>query len=550
MKGSTYRRCYCRDSETGKPLGKSCPKLATRKHGTYSIRQELPQRTDGSRRAFNRAGYTTLKEAQTDLDRIRALLGVPRADDPEGIEQITDLLEQVADEKAPIPDAEEVRRRFRSGQDLTGRLTVGEWLDLWLRGKKGRQSAISRDERCIRVHLKPRIGNLRLDRLRVAHLSEMFEAIADANVEIAESNAARHRAINDLARVPWKGAENRARRKDMKAAIATMQPFRHTVGPSTCQRIRSTLRAALNSAIAQQLITFNPAAHVELAAGKRPKAQVWSEERIAHWERTGEKPSAVMVWTPEQTGAFLDHAAGDRLYALFHLIAFRGLRRGEACGQLWTDTKLAASLITVAKQLVVDGWEVYEDDPKTDAGARTIALDSETVAVLERHRERQDKDREEWGAGWVETGRVFTCENGAWLHPAKVTRRFNELREEIGLPPIRLHDLRHGAATLAHAAGADLKDIQEMLGHSSITITADTYTSLLPETDLAIAEAAARLVPRARPLSDGGKAAGSAPQSRGDADGPGGDDVPDGADHLGGVSEIIEPSAHANGPGR
>jgi integrase len=385
-----------------------------------------------------------------------------------------------------------------------------------------------------------------LDRLRVAHLSEMFEAIAEANVEIAESNAARRRAINELAQVLWKGREERARRKEMKAALTQMQPFRHTVGPSTCQRIRSTLRAALNSAIAQQLITFNPAAHVELEAGRRPKAQVWTEERIAHWERTGEKPSAVMVWTPVQTGAFLDHAACDRLYGLFHLIAFRGLRRGEACGQLWTDTKLATSPITVAKQLVVDGWEVYEDDPKTDAGARTIALDSETVAVLERHRAQQDKDREEWGDGWVKTGRVFTAENGAWLHPAKVTRRFNELREEIALPPIRLHDLRHGAATLAHAAGADLKDIQEMLGHSSITITADTYTSLLPETDLAIAEAAARLVPRNRGVARDVEAADARTKAGGDAATSGGNSVPDRAGDSGDISGTGGPSAHAS----
>ncbi|MFB6779843.1 tyrosine-type recombinase/integrase [Streptomyces sp. NPDC056352] len=68
-------------------------------------------------------------------------------------------------------------------------------------------------------------------------------------------------------------------------------------------------------------------------------------------------------------------------------------------------------------------------------------------------------------------------------HRQRATRRFVELCEEIGLPPVRLHDLRHGAATPAHAAGADLEDIQEMLGHSSITITADTYTSLLPEAD-------------------------------------------------------------------
>lgn len=118
------------------------------------------------------------------------------------------------------------------------------------------------------------------------------------------------------------------------------------------------------------------------------------------------------------------------------------------------------------------------------------------------HRAQQDKDRKEWENAWVETGRVFTKENGEMLHPANVTRRFIELYEKIRLPPVRLHDLRHGAATLVHAAGADLKDIQEMLGHSSITITADTYTSLLPEADLAIAEAAARLVPRVRATSE------------------------------------------------
>ncbi|MFV0135321.1 tyrosine recombinase XerC [Streptomyces sp. HMX87] len=523
MKGSTHRRCYCRDPKTGKPLGKSCSKLSSRKHGSYSIRQELPPREDGTRRSFSRAGYESLKEAQADLDHVRALLGLAESDDPEALAQIAQLLETVAAEKAPLPNIESTRRRLTHGLDLISRLTVGEWLDMWLAGKKGRQSAISRDESNIRVHLKPRIGHLRLDRLRVSHLSEMFEAIAEDNVEIAEGNAARRKAFEELARVPWKGREPRARRKAMKAAIADMEPYRRIVGPATRQRVRSTLRAALNSAIAQQMITFNPAAHVELEAGKRPKALVWTEERVLHWQRTGEKPSPVMVWTPEHTGRFLDHAADDRLYALFHLIAFRGLRRGEACGQKWTDTHLDAGLITVAKQLVVDGWEVYEDDPKTDAGARTIALDADTVEVLRRHRARQDEEREKWGTAWVETGRVFTRENGELLHPANVTRRFIELYEEIGLPPVRLHDLRHGAATLAHAAGADLKDIQEMLGHSSITITADTYTSLLPEADLVIAEAAARLVPRAR-----------APR-----------DVPDGADRLGAISGAAAPSAHA-----
>ncbi|WP_240522173.1 tyrosine-type recombinase/integrase [Amycolatopsis vastitatis] len=77
-----------------------------------------------------------------------------------------------------------------------------------------------------------------------------------------------------------------------------------------------------------------------------------------------------------------------------------------------------------------------------------------------------------------------------------MTARFQELTRQAGLPPIRLHDLRHGAATLALAAGADMKVVQSMLRHSSITVTMDTYTTVLPEVALAAAEATAKIVPR------------------------------------------------------
>ncbi|MFJ9423015.1 tyrosine-type recombinase/integrase [Streptomyces sp. NPDC101249] len=198
---------------------------------------------------------------------------------------------------------------------------------------------------------------------------------------------------------------------------------------------------------------------------------------------------------------------------------------------MWTDTNLDAGLITVAKQLVADGWEVYEDDPKTDAGARTIALDSDRVQALKQHRAEQDRGRAERRGVWGKPassspGRTARCSTPPTSHAA-------ELYEEIVLPPVRLPDLRHGAAALAHAAGADLKDIQEMLGHSSITLTADTYTRLLPEADLAIAEAAARLVPRARATSENTDPEAEAEPD--DAADPGPESVPDDADPLGGI---------------
>lgn len=284
----------------------------------------------------------------------------------------------------------------------------------------------------------------------------------------------------------------------MKAAIDEMPPFRRVTGPATRLHVKATLRAALNDAIGQQIITFNPAAHVEIDPVRKPKALVWTDERVAKWEQTGEKPSPVMVWTPEQTGAFLDFVAGDRLYAMWHLIAFRGLRRGEACGQPWSETNLDTHSLTVSSQLVQDGWEVEASDPKTDSGSRVVALDDDTVDVLKHHRERQETARKEWGTAWVETGHVFTQEDGSWLHPGKVTDLFERLVAASGLPPIRLHDLRHGAATLMLAADIDIKIVSDTLGHSDTRITRDIYQSVLPHVGKSAAEATAKLIPLQR----------------------------------------------------
>ena len=89
---------------------------------------------------------------------------------------------------------------------------------------------------------------------------------------------------------------------------------------------------------------------------------------------------------------------------------------------------------------------------------------------------------------------MFVAEDGAPLHPDFLTRRFHHLVGDSGLPPIRLHDLRHGAASLAHCAGVDLKTVQAQLGHNSIVLTADTYTSVLTDLLAYAAEATARLV--------------------------------------------------------
>lgn len=146
--------------------------------------------------------------------------------------------------------------------------------------------------------------------------------------------------------------------------------------------------------------------------------------------------------------------------------------------------------------------EIEDGHPKTGAGDDMIPLDSGTVVVLQAHRQRQDEARAEWGQAWQGSGKVFTRQDGSALHPDHVTDAFARLAYGAGLPPIRLHDLRHGAATLMLASGADMKLVQALLRHSSHAITADTYTSVLPEVAREAAEAAAALVPRKIPAQE------------------------------------------------
>ena len=155
------------------------------------------------------------------------------------------------------------------------------------------------------------------------------------------------------------------------------------ISPARLRRIHDVLHAYLAQRARQEVIPATPAAHVQLAAGRSPKALVWTEERIERWLRTGKRPSPVMVWTPEQTGLFLDFVAQDRHYALWHLIAYRGLRRGEACSLDRSELSLTRGTVTIrtGRDEVTDR-HVTTKNQRT----RTLGLDRATVEVLAAHR--------------------------------------------------------------------------------------------------------------------------------------------------------------------
>ncbi len=189
-------------------------------------------------------------------------------------------------------------------------LRTGEWLERWLACRVSLRASTSRGYAAhVRGYLVPYLGGTPLAELSPADVQAMFTAI-------------------------------------IRGDAALGRP----VSAATLRRIHATLRAALNGAVRAGLITSNPGRWPELPAAARPRPQVWTPALTERWEREGWRP-VVGVWTAEQTAAFLAQVEGHRLYALFHLIALRGLRRGEAAGLRWSDLDLDAGTLAVTGQL-------------------------------------------------------------------------------------------------------------------------------------------------------------------------------------------------------
>jgi integrase len=188
------------------------------------------------------------------------------------------------------------------------------------------------------------------------------------------------------------------------------------------KRVHAVLVTALNGKSARKVLPVDPAAGIALRTG-RVKPLLWTEERIERYAETRIKPGPVMVWTQSQAGRFLDAAADDRLYPLWHMAVYWGLRRGELVGLDWADVRLDARRVAVRQSQP----DTQTETPKTEAGDRTITVDVETVQVLRAWRRTQLSERVAWGAGWIDLARVFIREDGSGLRPDHVSDRFQRL---------------------------------------------------------------------------------------------------------------------------
>jgi len=230
------------------------------------------------------------------------------------------------------------------------------------------------------------------------------------------------------------------------------------LSPRSVRYVHTILHRALKDAVKWGRLARNPA-----DAADPPRAGSTARAEFT-------------TWTAEQLRTFLDGTREDRNGVAYLLLASTGLRRGEALGLRWSDVDLDAGRIAIRQTVIVIHNRPQLGTPKTAKGRRTVVLDKGTVAALRAHRKRQAAERLQIGSGWQDQDLVFCRVDGTVLHPERFSRSFIAATRRLGLPVIRLHDLRHGWATMALSAGVHPKIVQERLGHANISITIDTYS--------------------------------------------------------------------------
>jgi integrase len=256
--------------------------------------------------------------------------------------------------------------------------------------------------------------------------------------------------------------------KDMKPKV--IQDFyiylQLQISPNTIKKIHSNLHSFFKHCLNMELIDRNPTERVELP--KQKKSEVGA------------------AYTAEQIKQVMKVFQGDILETVVLLAVSYGLRRSEVCGLMWKNVDFTNNCIHICHTAVHKGGQViYVDDTKSATSNRILPLTASVKQHLIKVKFHQNAYRVAFGEKYMNSDYVCTWHNGKNILPNYVTQHFrqtlekaNKEDEQLKLPVLRFHDLRHSAASLLHEGGADLKDIQAWLGHSDISTTANIYAHL------------------------------------------------------------------------
>ncbi|TEB08646.1 Transposase [Pelotomaculum schinkii] len=202
------------------------------------------------------------------------------------------------------------------------------------------------------------------------------------------------------------------------------------------------------------------------------------------------KQHEIVPLTIDQTNSFLNAARDSRHFPAFLLEWATGLRRGELLGLRWKDVDLKKGAISVRQSLIrTKSQGLTFTEPKTKKSRRTIPIPQEALTELKAHKARQNQEKLLLGGetidgvyvpNYKDNDLVFCRGDGLPMDPRGFTKAFDLILSKAGLPKVAFHDMRHGHATMLLLLGEHPKVVQERLGHSTITMTLDTYSHILP----------------------------------------------------------------------
>jgi integrase len=239
---------------------------------------------------------------------------------------------------------------------------------------------------------------------------------------------------------------------DVERVLLTVQARR---SHRTASHVRAVLRTALSRAVRHRLVPVNAAS-------------------LATWKQPPQTP--VRCLSAEEVRGFLTSIEADTIGPLVTMAILTSARQGELLGLRWADVDLETNRLSIHNQLQF-GQLV---PTKTERSRRTMPIASRMAEALRRQRARQAEQRLLAGSRWVDRGFVFTTRDGAPWDSTNVTKRFQRLLLAVGLPRMRFHDLRHTAASLLLAEGVQPRVVMEILGHSQISVTLNTYSHVIP----------------------------------------------------------------------
>ncbi|EFH90683.1 tyrosine-type recombinase/integrase [Ktedonobacter racemifer] len=233
--------------------------------------------------------------------------------------------------------------------------------------------------------------------------------------------------------------------------------------PPTIKLMHEVLSGSLNSALQWEMVSKNVASQVTVPKGVQRE---------------------IVPLTEEQARVLLEIARGHRLEGMILLAVTTGLRRGEITALKWSDIDFDARLLFIKHTVSHVAFMGYvEKEPKTRAGKRTIHLPEAVIQTLQQHYSEQKAKAEEMGLSlseWNPKGLVFLSKLRSYMHSPQTLKEFHQIVAQAGLPKMRFHDLRHSAATILLAKGVHPKVVQELLGHSSIAMTMNIYSHVMP----------------------------------------------------------------------